>query len=107
MADFLDQWARASEANARQVAQEAFIAEVTEALWAAMGRAGVSKSELAERLGATKGHVSQVFSGSRNMTLRTVADICLALRVAPHLSLDLTESRSNKAIRHKKKGTNE
>lgn len=83
MTDFLERWACESEANAKLVAEELLIAEVTEAIWEAMEENGCSKTDLARRLGATKGHISQVLSGSRNMTLRTLADICLALDLKP------------------------
>ena len=87
MTDFLDRWAGESEANAKLVAEELLIAEVTEAIWEAMEEAGCSKTELAQRMGATKGYVSQVLNGSRNMTLRTLADICHALGVKPAFHL--------------------
>lgn len=89
MTDFLDRWAQSSEANAKLVAQETLIIETTEALWGALERAGINKSELAERLGATKGYVSQVLSGSRNMTLRTLSDICFVLGTKPRVALDI------------------
>jgi len=79
MPDFLEHWARSSDENARLVAQEVLITQVTEAIWKAMEEAGVSKAELAQRLGTTRGFISQVLSGSRNMTLRTLSDICFAL----------------------------
>ena len=79
MTDFLDRWSGESEANAKLVAEELLIAEVTEAIWEAMENDGISKTELARRMGASKGYVSQVLSGSRNMTLRTLAVICADL----------------------------
>lgn len=79
MTDFLEQWASQSEENAKLMAQELLITEVTEEIWKAMEEAGINKTELANRIGATKGYVSQVLSGSRNMTLRTLSDICFAL----------------------------
>jgi plasmid maintenance system antidote protein VapI len=39
----------------------------------------VKKSELAERIGKTKSDVTQLLSGSRNMTLHTFSDIVFAL----------------------------
>lgn len=87
MTDFLDRWAGESDANAKLVAEELLIAEVTEAIWEAMEDGNTSKTELAQRMGASKGHVSQVLSGSRNMTLRTLADICHALNLKPAFSL--------------------
>lgn len=79
MTDFLEQWANQSEENAKLVAQELLITEVTEGIWKAMKEADINKTDLANRVGVSKGYVSQVLSGSRNMTLRTLSDICFAL----------------------------
>ncbi len=70
------------------VRQEEFILEVTEALTQALADSGMTQSKLAAKLGCTRGFVSQVFAGGRNLTLRTVSDIALALGVTPKLSLD-------------------
>lgn len=53
--------------------------EVTETLCELLEKEKVSRKELAERLGKTKGFVSQLLNGGRNLTLRTVADILHAL----------------------------
>jgi hypothetical protein len=42
-------------------------------------RQGLTKSALAERMGRTRGDISQIFSGSRNITLRTLAEVADAL----------------------------
>lgn len=89
MTDFLEHWANQSEANAKLIAQERLITEVTETIWRVMEEAGVSKTDLANRMGATKGYVSQVLSGSRNMTLRTLADICFALDFIPKFRVEM------------------
>ncbi len=72
----------------RLMRQEELMLEVTEALTAALKRVGVSQTELARRLHKTKGFVSQVLSGGRNLTLRTLADVADALdqRVQVELS---------------------
>lgn len=59
----------------RLLAQEELILEVTEVLCGLLGEENISKKELADRLGKTKGFVSQLLNGGRNLTLRTVADI--------------------------------
>lgn len=87
MSDFLDRWTAESPENARLVAQERLITQVTEAIWKAMEDAEVNKTELASRMGTTKGYISQILSGSRNMTLRTLADICFALDRRADISL--------------------
>jgi len=60
---------------ARLVAQGELIMEVTETLCELLEKEKISRKELAERLGKTKGFVSQLLNGGRNLTLRTVADI--------------------------------
>jgi len=91
MSDFLDRWAESSAANTRLVAQETLILETTEALWALLASDAVTKSALAERMGTTKGYVSQVLSGSRNMTLRTLSDLCFALNAKPQITIQREE----------------
>ena len=71
----------------RLVRQEELILEVTEKLTQALEEAGITRTELAGRLGRTPGYVSQVFGGGRNLTLRTVADIAAALSMRPTLTL--------------------
>ncbi len=59
--------------------QQHLILDVTEMIVELMNERGVTRSELADRLGKTKGHISQLLSGSRNLTLRTLSDIFVAL----------------------------
>jgi antitoxin component HigA of HigAB toxin-antitoxin module len=70
--------------EARLMAQEELILEVTETLCELLEKEKVSRKELAERLGKSKGFISQLLNGGRNLTLRTVADILhvLGYRVA-------------------------
>jgi transcriptional regulator with XRE-family HTH domain len=63
----------------RLVAQEMLIESATEKLLELMERHDVSKAELARRLGKSRPFITQVMDGSRNMTLRTVADLAFAL----------------------------
>lgn len=60
---------------ARLMAQGDLIMEVTETLCELLEKEKISRKELADRLGKTKGFVSQLLNGGRNLTLRTVADI--------------------------------
>lgn len=65
----------------KQYAQDSLIFDVTEDLLLAMEDRGVTKKRLAEKLGKSKASVSQMLSGERNMTLRTLASICFELGV--------------------------
>ena len=71
----------------RLLRQERLILDVTEALAGALDDSGVTRAELARRLGRTPGFVSQVLGGGRNLTLRTIADIAAALSLQPSFSL--------------------
>lgn len=75
------------EAYERLVRQEELILDVTERLTEALQEAGVTKAELARRLGRTPGFVSQLLGGGRNLTLRTISDIAVALSLRPGLEL--------------------
>jgi transcriptional regulator with XRE-family HTH domain len=94
MTDFLDRWAAKSEESVRLALQERLIAEVTEEIWKVMEEAGINKTQLADRMGATRGYISQVLNGSRNMTLRTLSDICFALGRTPVIGLGEAEAQS-------------
>jgi transcriptional regulator with XRE-family HTH domain len=59
--------------------EELLITEATELIYELLQRSGTSKSELADRVGKTRGFVTQLLNGTRNMTLRTLADLAFAL----------------------------
>lgn len=54
--------------------QERAILEVTELIESLMIELGVSRAELAKRLGKTRGWVTQLLDGDSNKTIRTLAD---------------------------------
>ena len=82
---------RQDEEFDRLVRQEELILQVTETLTQALDEAGVTKAELARRLGKSPGFVSQVLGGGRNLTLRTLSDIAAALALRPILNLSCDE----------------
>jgi transcriptional regulator with XRE-family HTH domain len=53
--------------------------EVTTAITWRMEQLGVNKAELARAMGVSPGRVSQILSGDENITLRTLASVCVAL----------------------------
>jgi transcriptional regulator with XRE-family HTH domain len=59
----------------RLVAQETLILDATELIVELLERHSISRQELARKLGKSKGFVTQLLSGERNMTLRTLADL--------------------------------
>ena len=70
----LDEYLKDEEFR-RLFAQEDLIMEVTETLCELLEKEKLSRKELADRLGKSKGFISQLLNGGRNLTLRTVADI--------------------------------
>jgi len=64
----------------RLVSEEALILEATEAICERMEQdSGLTRKTLAKRLGKSKGFVTQILAGDRNMTLRTLARLAAAL----------------------------
>ncbi|MGQ0699733.1 MAG: LexA family protein [Panacagrimonas sp.] len=63
------------------------VLHVTEEIWRVMKREKLTKAELAKRIGCGASHVTQLLNGGRNMTLRTLADICAALQYRPTFRL--------------------
>jgi transcriptional regulator with XRE-family HTH domain len=88
----------------RLLAQEELILEVTEVLCGLLEDEKIPKKELADRLGKTKGFVSQLLNGGRNLTLRTVADILHVLgykvTLTPYKE-EIRGGRSEKSARQK------
>ena len=74
-----------SNAEERVFAREELVYNVTEDFLVMLEELGISKKELARRLGKSKSTVTQVLSGSRNMTLGSLSDICFALDVKPEI----------------------
>jgi transcriptional regulator with XRE-family HTH domain len=99
----LDEYLKDEEFR-RLFAQEDLIMEVTETLCELLEKEKVSRKELAERLGKTKGFVSQLLNGGRNLTLRTVADILHVLgykvSLTPHKK-EIHEPIRETPARHK------
>lgn len=72
---------------ARLLRQEELILDVTESLIAALQQSEITQAELASKLGRTRGFVSQLLGGGRNLTLRTISDVASALGFRPKLKL--------------------
>jgi len=71
----------------RLIALEELVLNVTEDILVAMEDKGVTKQKLAKKLGKSKSYISQVLGGARNMTLKTLSDMCFALEITPKISL--------------------
>jgi transcriptional regulator with XRE-family HTH domain len=80
----------------RGLRQEELIVEVTEAMARALRTSGLTQAEIATRLGKTKGFISQVLGGGKNLTLRTLADVAGAIGCRVEVKL-VQERKSNVA----------
>lgn len=52
-----------------------------------MDKENVSRTELADKLGVNKSHVTRLLQGDKNFTLRTLMKICIALELRPEIFL--------------------
>jgi len=59
--------------------EEGAILDFTEALYIAMEEQGVTRAELARRLGTSQAYITRVLGGHANFTLKTMAKLALAL----------------------------
>lgn len=58
--------------------REALALQASELIFELMEQEGMTKAELAERIGTSRAYVTQVLNGSRNMTIHTLADLAFA-----------------------------
>jgi transcriptional regulator with XRE-family HTH domain len=75
----LDKLLASWDGRSSEYEAERLILDTTEQLIETMKRNGITRTELARRIGKSKGHVSQLLNGERNMTLRTLAELAFAL----------------------------
>ena len=71
----------------RRYEEERLILWTTEAIWKAMDDQGLTRAELAARLGTSRANVTQLLSGTRNMTLRSLAALAHACRLQADVHL--------------------
>lgn len=103
----LTEWISSQNDGGRAFAQEQLIVAVTEKIWECMDEQEMSKAELAKALNRSKAYVTQVLNGTRNMTLRTLADFAHALgcaadvNIAPRSAFDWTSVNSVSAFKRR------
>jgi transcriptional regulator with XRE-family HTH domain len=64
---------------ARIMAQEELIMDVTEGFCRMLEEEQLTRSNLAKTMGKTRGYISQILNGRRNITLRSLAEIAYHL----------------------------
>jgi len=62
----------------REVEAEALVMSATESICEMLEKNGISLADLAREIGRTRGYVTQLLSGERNMTLHTLSDLAFA-----------------------------
>lgn len=77
-----------TEEHRKNSSSEELTFDVTEEILIIMEDKGITKKDLADKLGKSKAYISQLLSGSKNMTLRTLSDLCFALGVKPSVQFE-------------------
>ena len=85
--ELLHEWLDESPVRPRVFVEEGLILDATEAICETLEKHGMSRANLADRLGESEAYVTQLLNGSSNMTLRTFASIADALDMVPKIEL--------------------
>ena len=72
--------------------------DVTTAVTWYMEENGISQRTLADNMDVTPGRVSQILSGDENLTLRTLAAVCVGL--GAHFEVDLVSNNQERQVPH-------
>ena len=89
---WIERQTRTPEAR-RRYEEERLILWTTEAICEAMEDRGLTRADIAGKLGTSRANITQLLSGSRNMTLRSLAGLAHACGLRAEMSLeDLGES---------------
>lgn len=78
---------RQTEDGRRAVERARLVMQATEAIASLLEEQGVSRAELARRIGKSPAFVTKLLRGDNNFTLRTLSDVFFALNRSAHLSL--------------------
>lgn len=68
-----------------EAAKGDFIMDVTESICAILEQKNMDRKDLARNMNKSKGYISQLLNGDRNMTLATLTEICHALGCKPSI----------------------
>jgi len=75
------------EEELRAIARESLVFNITEDLLVNMEREGVTRADLARRLGCTRSAITRALNG-RDLKLSMLGDLCHALGLVPRISLE-------------------
>lgn len=79
----------------RLLEQERLILHATETICELIEKRGVSRADLAREIGKSRGFVTQILSGDRNMTLRTLSDFAFALSARVSIDVEMREEEEH------------
>jgi transcriptional regulator with XRE-family HTH domain len=82
--NLLDQIAASTE-RMKEFQRERLATEITELIARVMDDQGVSRAELASRLGKSRAYVTKMLRHGSNLTVHTIADVFAALGRTPRL----------------------
>lgn len=88
MHSFIDDLLAATPEGERERIRARLRVDVAEDLLLHMQRQGVTKADLAATLGVSRSAVGQALTGSRNMSLNTLADMAQALHLQVRVAFD-------------------
>lgn len=80
------------------------VQELTEEIAALMEKQGVTRSELARRLGTSPAYVTKILRGNANFTLTTMVKLARALGTDLQIKLDPTARKPVQSERRPRKG---
>ena len=100
MARWTNEYKNTDSAALKLEKQEQLLFDATELISRAMEQQGVSKSELAKRIGKSKAYVTQVLGGQANMTLRTLSDLAAVLGYIVELGAINLQTSQNVQVGH-------
>ena len=84
---WIERQTRTPEAR-RRYEEERLILWTTEAICEAMEDRGLTRADIARDLGTSRANVTQLLSGSRNMTLRSLGALAQACGMRAEFSLE-------------------
>ncbi|RJG10955.1 XRE family transcriptional regulator [Pseudomonas cavernicola] len=79
MSDYLTSWIDESEENRKEFRRQELILEVAELICNRMEERDINRTSLSKILEKSTSYITQLLTGSRNMTLATLSDLALAL----------------------------
>lgn len=98
MHSFIDDLLAETPEGQREAVRARLRVNVAEDLLLQLEQAGMSKAQLAEALGVSRSAVTQALTGSRNMSLNTLADIADALKLTVRVQLQAANAGATAAM---------